>query len=273
MLNLPPPEDDGLYIPDVGPWSADKHHFLRRYIDAFTTAMKDKPWKGLNYIDLFAGAGIERIEGKRLDWGSPLIAAQATHRFTNLYLCELKKNRHSALTERLQKHPQPNPPTVLQGDANKLVHEIVRRIARGTLSLAFLDPHGLHLHFSTLRTLAAHRVDLIVFFPDFLDAVRNWKPVYFEDPRSNLDLVLGTGLWREKLQSSAKQRWADELGKLYEQQIGTLGYAHFQHERISLPGGQYLYKLIFCSRSKAGATIWRNIARRHPGGQDTLPFE
>jgi hypothetical protein len=46
----------------VGPWSAAKHHFLRRYIDAFTTAMRAKGWRGLNYIDLFASAGIERIE-------------------------------------------------------------------------------------------------------------------------------------------------------------------------------------------------------------------
>jgi hypothetical protein len=59
VFHLDPPEDDGLYIPEVGAWSADKHHFLRRYIDAFTTAMKGKKWDGLHYIDLFASAGIE----------------------------------------------------------------------------------------------------------------------------------------------------------------------------------------------------------------------
>lgn len=63
MPELPPPDDDGLIIPEVGEWSRDKHHFLRRYIHAFTTAMKDKGWSGLHYIDLFAGAGMERIKG------------------------------------------------------------------------------------------------------------------------------------------------------------------------------------------------------------------
>jgi len=74
MHSLPEPTDDGLYIPEVGDWSADKHHFLWRYLNAFTTAMKDKRWSGLHYIDLFAGAGIERLkESKRLDWGLSLI--------------------------------------------------------------------------------------------------------------------------------------------------------------------------------------------------------
>ena len=38
MFDLPEPQDDGLFTPVVGPWSQHKHHFLRRYIDAFTTA-------------------------------------------------------------------------------------------------------------------------------------------------------------------------------------------------------------------------------------------
>ena len=82
MPEIPTPKDDGLYIPTVGEWSRDKHYFLARYIDAFTTSMKKKNWSGLHYIDLFAGAGIERLQtSKELDWGSPLIAAYTPHTF------------------------------------------------------------------------------------------------------------------------------------------------------------------------------------------------
>src|ERR1035437_11073206 len=42
-FELPEPIDDGLFTPPVGPWSRDKHHFLRRYLDAFTNSMKGKP--------------------------------------------------------------------------------------------------------------------------------------------------------------------------------------------------------------------------------------
>ena len=89
MHELPVPEDDGLLTPEVGDWSRDKHHFLWRYLNAFTTAMRNKAWAGLHYIDLFAGAGIERLKGSgELDWGSPLLAAQAKHPFAQLHLCE-----------------------------------------------------------------------------------------------------------------------------------------------------------------------------------------
>jgi hypothetical protein len=40
MFELQPTDDDGLHIAEVGDWSEDKHHFLRRYIDAFTTSMR-----------------------------------------------------------------------------------------------------------------------------------------------------------------------------------------------------------------------------------------
>ena len=113
MFNLRPPEDDQLETPTVGSWSKDKHHFLRRYIDAFTTAMKGKPWRGLHYIDLFAGAGIERLDDGTLDWGSPLIAAQSPNQFSCLHLCELKQPRYAALKKRLSKFPQPAEPQLL----------------------------------------------------------------------------------------------------------------------------------------------------------------
>ena len=61
MHSLPPPPDDRLPTDDVGEWSRDKHHFLWRYLDAFTTAMKKKKWSGLHYIDLFAGSGVVKL--------------------------------------------------------------------------------------------------------------------------------------------------------------------------------------------------------------------
>jgi three-Cys-motif partner protein len=104
MFDLPSPVDDGLYTPEVGPWSVHKHHFLRRYVDAFTTAMTPKRWTGLHYVDLFASAGVERIKGTgKLDWGSPLIAAQAPHRFSQLHLCDEKRRAVNALTTRLER--------------------------------------------------------------------------------------------------------------------------------------------------------------------------
>jgi three-Cys-motif partner protein len=269
MFDLPEPQDDGLYTPKVGAWSQHKHHFLRRYIDAFTTAMRTK-WSSLHYIDLFASAGIERIEGGPLDWGSPLIAAQAPHRFTRMHCCELSKSSFEALSERIARFAQPQTPQLLKGDANKRVTEVVAAIPPASLSLAFLDPHGLHLHFDTVKRIATQNVDLIIFFPDHLDALRNWK-IYDENQTSNLDRVLGAQ-WRDEFKNAPPDGRADVLTTIYLRQLRTLGYSEFEFERISLLSGRFLYKLIFCSRAEAGGKIWRGISNKKADGQTSFNF-
>jgi three-Cys-motif partner protein len=276
QFELPEPVDDGLFIPEVGPWSRDKHHFLRRYLDAFTTSMNPKAWKSLHYVDLFSGAGIERLtevdQGLRLDWGSPLIAAQLPRGFDRLHLVEMEDKRFAALSARIAKFPAKHPPQLLQGDANIFVDAVVREIPSGSLSVAFLDPFGLHLHFSTLKKLAARRMDFIIFFPDHTDALRNWELLYEEDTNSNLDLVLGHAPWREEKRKTPQDGWSDMLTRLYEGQIRTLGYQHFSYERICRTDGRHLYKLIFCCKDKAGGTIWNNISRQKRSGQRGFDF-
>ena len=271
MSFLSQPNDDGLCIRDVGDWSRDKHYYLERYIDGFTTAMKKKRWRGLHYVDLFAGSGMERLEGSgQLEWGSPLIAAQAPNPFDGIHVCELKTKPFSALKVRLTRlRPDAN---VHHGDANLLVDSIVREIPDKTLSLAFLDPYGLHLNFNTLRTLSSKRTDLLIFFPDHLDALRNCHYVYQDDPDSNLDKVLGPGAdWRLIFESTPRDKWAEELRKTYVRQIRTLGYRHFLYERI-MARGQPLYLLIFCSKDKAADNIWRGISRIKADSQRTFDF-
>ena len=268
----PTPEEDGLYIPTVGEWSYDKHYFLMRYIDAFTTSMKKKKWSGLHYVDLFAGAGIERLETSgQLSWGSPLIAAHARHRFDKLHLCENKKEAYTALNSRIGKiRPDSH---VFYGDANQKVYDIMREIPEGILSLAFLDPYGLHLNFETVKELSRRRTDLIIFFPDHLDALRNWKCNYLDDPNSNLDHWMGPGCdWRAALKSVPQHGYAHILRELYVEQMKTLGYAHFEYRRIYAKGHP-LYILIFCSRSDVAASLWRGISQKGPDGQRTLKFE
>lgn len=272
MSYLPEPKDDSLYIPTVGEWSKDKHHFLMRYIDAFTEAMKKKNWKGLHYIDLFAGAGLECLEeSKKLEWGSPLIAAQSPNPFDALHLCELSKRKYNALKIRIEKYAIPS--QLLQGDANEKIQEIINEIPTETLSLAFLDPYGLHLDYDTLSILSNIRADLIIFFPDHLDALRNWELNYFDNPNSNLDRCLGTGAdWRNLLNEALPEKRAEVLRNLYEKQIGKLGYTEFDNERIYMKGHP-LYRLIFCSRHKIATKIWRGTSRKKPNGSSELPFK
>jgi three-Cys-motif partner protein len=269
MFQLQQPADDGLLIPKVKPWSLDKHYFLQRYIDAFTTAMRDK-WQ-LHYIDLFAGAGIELVEGEGLHWGSPLIAAQSPHRFAQLHVNELAASKLIALKQRLSRFPQPGEPQVLHGDANLVASQTIATIPRrNALTLAFLDPYGLHLRYDTVRQLSEREVDLIIFFPDHIDALRNWQAYYANNPESNLDLVLGTGEWRERKVATPPDRWVDVLRGLYEEQLKKLGFCEFRYERIRRTDNRPLYRLIFCSRSPTGGKIWSGTASKKSDDQNTF---
>lgn len=244
-----------------------------RYIDVFTTSMKGK-WGSLHYIDLFAGAGIERLENsQKLDWGSPMIAAQAPKPFDGLYMCEIVGKKYKALKERVTRIR--NDAQILHGDANDKIHEIINNIpAQGALSLAFLDPYGLHLDFETLRILAGRKADLIIFFPDHIDALRNWESNYLDNPESNLDRCLGTGSnWRSIIDKTPRDRLAELLRKLYVDQLRTLGYTEFDYQRIVSTKGHPLYCLIFCSRDKLAAKFWREIAGKEPDGQRTFKFD
>ncbi len=265
------PVDDGQYIPSVGQWSSDKHYYLGRYIDAFTTSMREK-WGALHYIDLFAGAGIERLEeSKVLEWGSPMLAARTRFPFSQLHLCEKSRVKYKALATRMS---QVGPDSqILCGDANKRIDEIVQRVpAKGALSLAFLDPYGLHLEFETLRKLSDIRADLIIFFPDHIDALRNREMHYLQDPNSNLDRCLGAGAnWRDLLDVTPTERHAEALRNLYVDQIRSLGYSEFEYQRINMKGHP-LYILIFCSRSNLAARLWRGISTTESDSQRRLPF-
>jgi three-Cys-motif partner protein len=271
MFKLPAPNEDGLYVPDVGQQSTDKHYFLIKYIDIFTTAMKGK-WEGLHYIDLFAGAGIERVRrSKELHWGSPMIAAHAPRSFDRLHLCELVSKKYQALRKRVTSiRPDSQ---ILQGDANEKIHDIGGAIPGGTLSLAFLDPYNLQIDFETLRILAAKRADLIIFFPDRLDILRNWKYYYYSDPNSKLDRHLGVGSnWRDVLDEAPPNKRVEELRKFYVGRLKEkLRYPYVEYERIPSEG-RPLYYLVFCSRSEVGAKFWREICAKKQGGQRTWPF-
>jgi three-Cys-motif partner protein len=270
MSQAPQPENDGLIIPPVGRQSTHKHYFLQRYIDIFTRSMKGK-WS-LHFIDLFAGGGIEQVKGADiLQWGSPMLAIHAPKPFDRLHLCERNKAKCEALIARVGRYRPDS--QIVNGDANEMVAQIAAEIPRGSLSLAFLDPYGLQLDFTTVERLANLRADLIIFFPDRLDMLRNWKHYYYGNPHSNLDRYLGLDAgWRSMLDNTPPGQRVEALKVLYRKRLKEkLHYTVVEHERIPTDG-RPLYYLIFCSRSELGARFWKEISRKKPDGQRTWDF-
>ena len=225
-------DDDGLPTwEQAGKWTEDKLYFWYRYLDITTTAMSKNPtWSGgLAYVDLFAGTGVCKLKrsGKRIP-GSVLIAANMSNPFSTIIVCEKKREHADACRKRLDGTSVRDRCHVLVGDCNELVNRVVGMLPKNALTLAFVDPPGLDVNFSTIRTLAVNaRVDFVVLFADAMDIGRNAEHVYRKDPKSQLDKFLGPDSgWREKL---------DELRQSNRFRKTTLlrGYLHVSVETPS----------------------------------------
>ena len=247
-------EDDGLPWRDCGKWTEDKLWFWHRYLSITTSAMVGNPkWKGgLVNVDLFAGPGICRVRetGKRIP-GSPLIAAHAPKRFEKIILVERNDANSIACDERMRKSPAADRYKMFTGDCNSLITSVTREIPRGALTLAFIDPEGLHVHFETLKELASgRRVDFLLLFADAIDVVRNVDQ-YEQESDSNLDLMLGSDSgWRDdwaQLQNRSGDNVRSLFPKIYQRQIQRhLKYTGFREKVIKGPRGP-LYTLIYAS--------------------------
>ena len=270
--------DDGLPTRGSGSWAEKKLFFWNRYIEITTTAMVgQRAWpNGVAYVDLFAGPGVcrDKKSGERFP-GSPLIAANAPKSFKRILLCDINSDACDACDARLAKSPAADCYEIFPGDCNVQIDKIVSAIPRRALTLAFLDPTGLHLHFTTVQKLSRHGpVDLLILFPDAVDILRNADHYYFDQSDSKLDRVLGErSEWRKRKAelagadpASIRRLFAD----IYKDQLRDLaGYDYFDDEVIYGPSGP-LYRLVYATKHERGLEFWTESIKKELGGQRRL---
>jgi three-Cys-motif partner protein len=246
---------DGLPARSVGLWSKDKLRVVGNYMGIFTGSMKGK-WKGLTYVDLFAGPGICVVEGTREGLrGSPLLALDTKKPFDTILCVEHDDEARDALDQRIRRHPRGNTAEVLPGDCNAIIAQVISKMPRGFLSLVFIDPEGVSgLDGDTIRALADKRlsVDLIVLFPQGMSVNRNrwqWVDAAEDTP---LDRLLGRD-WRTNMTPEVAQ-FMDLLRRVGFTVVESAGCA-FKNTR-----GVRLYYLVFASRSPTAASFWAKIS-------------
>lgn len=270
--------DDQLPTRPSGWWAEQKLFLWNRYIEITTTAMVGHPkWpNGVAYVDLFAGPGVCHVEKSDERFpGSPVIAANAPKSFERILLCDIDRDACTACEARLAASPAAGRFKIFHGDCNLQVSNIVNAIPDGALTLAFLDPTGLHLHMPTVQCLSSHGpVDLLILFPDAVDILRNVDHCYFDQPDSNLDRVLGEGSeWRRR-RSEMPSADASQERRLYldiykEQLCKHAGYTLFDDKVINGPSGP-LYRLVYATKHQRGLDFWNKSLKKELGGQRTL---
>lgn len=262
---------DGLPVRMVGDWSSDKHYYLKRYIEIFEKSMHLK-WKSRAYIDLCSGPGICRYRGtEKLADGSPLIALNVQPPFTQYFFSDTDPEAIDALTKRVAPFKNKAEINIYQKDCNQVAAEIAGKIAPDSLCLAFLDPTGLDLKLSTLKTLTqGKKMDLIIFFPHGLEIKRNID-LYYNKDNSKMDEFFGGTEWRGIYEKNPSNMIA-ELLALYKKKLAGIGYlmepgdAVVVHNATKVP----LYALLFASKDRKGIEFWKKIMKIESQGQRGL---
>jgi three-Cys-motif partner protein len=263
------PTDDGLFMPEVGGWAETKYRLLSLYDTLFSSGMRYK-WDKRVYIDLYAGAGINRIRGtQRLVYGSPLLALQVNHPFDKYVFCEKSKQNIEALRERTKKISADADVQIIQGDCNEKISEIMAAIPAASqqskvLSLCLVDPYNLGIKFDTIASLAQRFTDFLVLLALYMDANRNYS-TYIKETSTKVADLLGDKSWRTrwlKAQYSGvsfPRFVADE----YAERMSGIGYLPTPRmkEVRSFEKNLPLYHLAIFSRHQRAYEFWSEVLK------------
>jgi len=283
MVPAPPDDEeqykvcpaDGLPARLVGEWSADKHYYLKHYIEIFSRGMHKK-WARRVYVDLFSGPGVccYREDG-RFEDASPLLALKATPGFTDYHFSDLDPTAIETLKKRCAAFKDKATIHLYAEDYNKVAAKVATRVPSDSLSLAFIDPTGLDINLSAIATLTKDkRMDLIILFATGMSIKRNIEKWYAADG-SKIDGCFGGEEWRPLYERHKADypRMTNELLSLYGAKLKGLGYTMDPTQAIQVKNSKKLplYALLFASKNPRGNDFWRKIQQITPDDQRTFP--
>lgn len=272
--------DDGLCIPEVGDWGLEKYRLLGLYANLFTTTMKTK-WENLLYIDLFSSSGYAKVETTgEIIKSSAMIALSIPNPFTRYIFCDENTELLSALEKRVNRD-HPNADTrFVYGNCNVKIHEILNHIPQHSkgnrvLSLCFVDPFALEIHFQTLKVLGKRQVDFLILIATGMAAKRNERN-YRKPTNKTIENFLGDSEWRSEYTgdiNTTDLTFTQFVSKKLRNNFSSLGYQateDFHPVKYRLKGKSVLlYHLAFFSKSKQGNKFW-NIVKNYGNEQLNL---
>jgi three-Cys-motif partner protein len=201
----------------VGPWAAAKLDALEAYLKFYGLALSNQPFTRV-YIDAFAGACVAKVRGsgvagesspfldsaddtqaqEEFILGSPVRALSVPHGFHHHYFFDLDETR----AETLRSVAAGREGVLVQvGDCNPLIRNLAPVLkSRSIRGVAFLDPYGAHLEWSTLEALASTgTMEVVVNFPVAM-AIKRLITKSGKVPErwgDQLNSCFGTEEWRE----------------------------------------------------------------------------
>lgn len=266
-----------------GAWTKEKLEILERYLNAYTTALKEQQFK-LMYIDAFAGAGKIPLRDKDTEEisflsGSAERAARVIDKkFDRLIFIEKDPDRCADLEKLSEEHPGRDI-MIENAEANDFLQNFQEdwKAWRGVL---FLDPFATEVEWSTIEAIASfNALDTWILCPvnalaRMLPRSKNPKDIS-EQWGSHLNRVFGDGRWENLYQQSRQTKlFGDNLD--YQRDAGVDGLIEIYKENLSelfgprfLPTSRTLrnsknsplFEFFFCVGHKRGVALATRIAK------------
>ena len=266
-----------------GDWTRQKLEILRRYLDAYTTALKDQPFT-LIYIDAFAGDGYWRPgtpyttedygDFSALLKGSARLAlAIGDKPFDRFIFIEKNRQRSNSLMQLRREHPTRDI-NVLNRDANEALPWISKTLRALDRAVVFLDPFATQVSWSTVEALAAtQKVDCWVLFP--ISAVTRQlrrEDLPLSEWQAGLDRVFGGGEYWEGLYSQQlpllddgpryeRYRDSQQIASKYRDRLrGSFHTVAPTQRTLRNSTNSPMFELFFAASNPRGAPIAVDIA-------------
>ena len=254
-----------------GEWTIKKLEILKGYLNSYTTALKEKPFR-LLYIDAFAGTGSIEQEtvdteqddlGKFIDGSADVALHIQDKHFDELIFIEQDEGKCEKLQTLKKDHPNRSV-CIENTDANEYLCNMQRDWCkyRGVL---FLDPFGAQVDWATIEAIAEYRsLDTWILFPTstitrMLPRSRTPDDI---SPKwgERLTRVFGDeSIWRSMYQRSPQTELFDErrteretsaekLIEIYQSRLKELFGDRFLDQSRTLKNSKNspLYELMFC---------------------------
>lgn len=201
-----------------GPWTETKLAILRKYLSAYTTALKKHAFV-TGYIDAFAGTGyrtqrdgddaqlalpdLADDESQALLKGSAALALETSPPFDRYVFIERDTARCKSLERLKTEYPALAPRiVVMPEEANAAIRSLCSKRWTNHRAVLFLDPYGMQVEWQTIEAVAAtQKIDLWLLVP-FGIGVNRLLTRSGEIPegwRRRLDTLLGTTDWFDTL--------------------------------------------------------------------------
>lgn len=269
-----------------GKWTLEKLSILEKYLDAYTTALKNTPFN-LMYIDAFAGTGQlnlpEELKQDALNTqnfirgSAPRALEIGNKEFDKLIFVEKDDSMCNELRGLREQHSS-REIIIENSDANDFLLDLEQDWSkwRGVL---FLDPFSTHVEWSTIQKIESFKaLDTWILFPTFVIVrmlPRSRKPEEIEQAwKDRLTKVYGDTSWEnlygENPQGDlfgyteqVRSKGIEGLIRTYKENLRALFGDRFLEKSRTLKNsqGSPLFEFLFCAGNPAGVRPAKRIAK------------